>query len=69
MLDTGLTEEQLNALKAATSGKLDEFRLLDPEKRIAALLGVLWEDAHERGITPAKLAMMAMGAWQRMQRG
>jgi len=68
VLDTGLTEEQLEELKKTTSGKLDQFRLLDPQKRIAALLGVLWEDAAERGITPAKLAMMAMGAWQRMQR-
>lgn len=65
MFQTGLDEKDLNDLRAEVSAKLDERKVLNPEHRIVCLLFVCWEDAKERGVGPARLATMAMGAWAR----
>lgn len=65
MFDAGLQETELNELQQEVSAKLDERKVLNPEHRIVCLLYVCWQDAKARGVGPARLASMALGAWAR----
>lgn len=67
LLESGLTEEQQDTLNQQVSKLLDETPIQrNAEHRLVALLLVVWNDAEQSGITPMRLAAMAMKAFSRM---